>query len=77
VAGSQDFGEIQLQSAKVTEGVYVLYGAGGKIGVSAGAGGVLLIDRQFRQLHEKPWSYCKETVTVVLSRSEQWGDGAC
>jgi len=28
-------------------------GAGGNIGVSAGAGGVLLIDSQFSQLHEK------------------------
>jgi len=53
VAGSQDFGKIQVQSAKVTEGVYVLYGAGGNIGVSAGAGGVLLIDSQFSQLHER------------------------
>jgi cyclase len=53
VAGSQDFGRIQLQSARVTEGVYVLYAAGGNIGVSAGAGGVLLIDSQFSQLHEK------------------------
>ena len=53
VAGSQDFGKVQIQSARVTEGVYVLYGAGGNIGVSAGAGGVLLIDSQFSQLHEK------------------------
>ena len=56
-AGAQDFGKTQIQSVKVAEGVYLLYGTGGpiggNIGVSTGADGVLLIDSQFGELHEK------------------------
>ncbi len=52
-AGAQDLDKTQIQSAKVAAGVYQLYGAGGNIGVSAGADGVLLIDSQFGELHEK------------------------
>ena len=50
---SQDFSKIQIQSVRVTESVYLLYGAGGNIGVSAGADGILLVDSQFGELHEK------------------------
>jgi cyclase len=51
--GSQDFSKIQIQSVRVAEGAYLLYGAGGNIGVSAGADGILLVDSQFGELHEK------------------------
>jgi hypothetical protein len=43
----------QIQSVKVSEGVYMLQGMGGNIGVSSGADGILLVDSQFAQLHEK------------------------
>lgn len=52
-AVAQDFDKTQIQSVKVSEGIYLLHGAGGNIGVSAGANGVLLIDSQFGELHEK------------------------
>ena len=44
---------MQIETTKVGEGIYMLTGAGGNIGVSAGADGILLIDSQFAQLHDK------------------------
>ena len=56
-AVAQDFDKTQVQSVKVAEGVYLLQDVGGpiggNIGVSTGADGVLLIDSQFGELHEK------------------------
>jgi glyoxylase-like metal-dependent hydrolase (beta-lactamase superfamily II) len=39
----------KIEVEKVAEGVYVLYGNGGNIGVSAGPDGVILIDDQYAQ----------------------------
>jgi cyclase len=50
---SQDFSKVQIRTTKVAENIYMLTGAGGNIGVSAGADGILLIDSQFAQLHDK------------------------
>jgi len=41
---SQDIEKIQIATTKLGDGVYMLTGAGGNIGVCAGAEGVLLID---------------------------------
>lgn len=49
----QDFDDVQIGSTKVAEGVYMLTGRGGNIGVSAGDDGVFLIDDQFAPLTEK------------------------
>ena len=50
---SQDFDRVQISSVKAAEGVYMLTGSGGNIGVSAGESGILMIDSQFGQLHDK------------------------
>ena len=50
---TQDFDKVQIVSVKAAEGVYMLAGSGGNIGVSAGESGILMIDSQFGQLHEK------------------------
>jgi cyclase len=50
---AQDFTKVQIRMMKVAEGIYLLTGAGGNIGVSAGADGILLIDSQFAQLYDK------------------------
>ncbi len=50
---SQDFEKVQIETVKVADGVYMLRGGGGNIGVSAGEDGVLLIDTQFAELMEK------------------------
>jgi glyoxylase-like metal-dependent hydrolase (beta-lactamase superfamily II) len=52
-AVAQNFDEVEVESQKVAEGVYVLTGAGGNIGVSVGDDGVILIDDQFAPLTDK------------------------
>lgn len=51
-ATAQDF-EAQIQTISVDEGIYLLMGEGGNIGVSAGEDGVLLIDDEYAPLTEK------------------------
>ena len=48
-----DFSQVEIKTMKVTDGIYMLEGAGGNIGVSAGEDGVFLIDDQFAPLTEK------------------------
>ena len=50
---SQDFDNIEITTIPVRDGIYVLQGSGGNIGVSTGADGVLIIDDQFAQLTNK------------------------
>ncbi len=50
---AQDLADVQIQTLDVAPGVYMLVGAGGNIGVSAGRDGVFLIDDQYAPLTEK------------------------
>jgi len=52
-AQQDDFSKVEVTSAKVAEGVYVLTGQGGNIGVSLGEDGVFLIDDQYAPLTTK------------------------
>lgn len=52
-AQNQDFSDVEIQTVLVAEGVWMLVGAGGNIGVSAGEDGVFLIDDQFAPLTDK------------------------
>jgi cyclase len=49
----QDFSKVEVKTEKLAEGVWMLTGAGGNIGVSAGADGVFMIDSQYAPLSEK------------------------
>jgi glyoxylase-like metal-dependent hydrolase (beta-lactamase superfamily II) len=49
----QSFDQVEVQTSKIAENLYMLTGAGGNIGVSVGSDGVLLIDDQFAQLADK------------------------
>jgi len=49
----QGLDTVQVRTVHVADGVYMLMGAGGNIGVSAGANGVVLIDDQFAPLSDK------------------------
>ncbi len=49
----QNFDQVQIQTEKLAEGVYMLTGAGGNIGVCAGEDGVLMIDSQYAGLTDK------------------------
>lgn len=50
---AQEFEKVQIETVKVADGIYMLLGAGGNIGVSAGEDGILMIDTQFAQVMEK------------------------
>jgi cyclase len=49
----QDISQIQIKTIPLAEGMYMLVGAGGNIGVSSGEEGILLIDSQFGEVSEK------------------------
>ena len=50
---AQDFDNVQIETVKVADGIYMLQGSGGNIGVSVGEDGVLLVDTQFAQLWKR------------------------
>jgi cyclase len=53
--GNIDFARLEIQTVKVTDGVYVLMGgpAQGNILVSAGSDGLFLVDTMYAQMHDK------------------------
>lgn len=50
---AQDMENVEIETVPVAEGIYMLVGEGGNIGVSVGADGTFLIDDQFAPLTEK------------------------
>lgn len=53
VHAQQDFSKVEIKTTKLTETVYMLEGAGGNIGVSAGPDSVFIVDDQFAPLTPK------------------------
>ena len=51
--GAQGFSKAKVTTVAVADGIYMLVGQGGNIGVSVGVDGVLLIDDQFAPMHDK------------------------
>lgn len=49
----QDFSKVEIKATKVAGNIYMLQGAGGNIGVSAGADGILIVDDQYAPLAPK------------------------
>jgi glyoxylase-like metal-dependent hydrolase (beta-lactamase superfamily II) len=49
----QDFSAVEITTTKVAEGVYMLEGAGGNMGLSVGEDAVFLIDDQYAPLTDK------------------------
>ena len=52
-ASAQDWDQYQVTSTHVAGTVHMLKGAGGNLGVSAGADGIILVDDQFAPMAEK------------------------
>ena len=52
-AQGDDFSKVEIKPAKVAGSIWMLAGAGGNIGVSAGPDGLLIIDDQFLPLADK------------------------
>lgn len=49
----RDFSKVEIKTIEVTDGIYMLTGAGGNIGLSVGEDGAFIIDDQFAPLSEK------------------------
>ena len=49
----RDLSTVEIKTTKVSGSIYMLEGAGGNIGVSAGEDGILIVDDQFKPLAEK------------------------
>ena len=52
-AQGPDFSKVEIKAQKVAEGVYMLTGAGGNIGVSVGEDGIVIVDDQYAPLAPK------------------------
>jgi glyoxylase-like metal-dependent hydrolase (beta-lactamase superfamily II) len=52
-AAQQDFSKVEVKAEKVAEGLYMLTGAGGNIGLSVGESGSFVVDDQFAPLTDK------------------------
>lgn len=52
-AAQRDFSEVEIRTVLVSDGIHVLIGAGGNIGLSTGADGPFLIDDQYAPLTDK------------------------
>ena len=52
-AAQVNYDTVQIRTVKAGEGVYMLMGAGGNIGVSVGGDGVIIVDDQFAPLSDK------------------------
>lgn len=52
-AQQNDFSKVEIKAVKVAGSIYMLEGAGGNIGVSVGADGILIVDDQFAPLADK------------------------
>lgn len=59
-AQQRDFSKVEIKATKVAGNVYMLEGAGGNIGASVGADGILIVDDQFAPLAEKIRAALKE-----------------
>ncbi|HYA14481.1 MAG TPA: MBL fold metallo-hydrolase [Syntrophales bacterium] len=65
---AQDFANVQIQTTKVTDNVFMLMGAGGNIGISAGKDCVLMIDTSYAPLTDK----IKAAIATVSSKPIQF-----
>lgn len=59
-AAQQDFSAVQIESEKVADGIYMLTGEGGNLGLLVGEDGAYLIDDQYAPLSGKILSAVKE-----------------
>jgi cyclase len=53
VAQQRDFSKVEVKVEKLAEGVYMLTGAGGNLGLSVGKSGTFVIDDQYAPLTDK------------------------
>jgi len=66
VVAQTDFSKIEIKTEKLADDVWVLYGAGGNIGLCSGPDGAMLVDDQFAPLSEKILAAVKAANDVPL-----------
>ncbi len=52
-AAGQDLSDVEIETVRVADGVWMLTGSGGNLGVAAGADGVVLVDDQYAPLTDR------------------------
>jgi len=67
-ARQQDFSQVEIRSIDLGNGVYMLMGSGGNLGLSVGDDGAFLVDDQFAPLTEK----IQAAVAKVSSDPVRW-----
>ena len=67
-SATQDFANVQIQTEKVADNVFMLIGAGGNLGVSTGKDCVFIIDTSYAPLTNK----IKAAITTVSDKSIQY-----
>ncbi len=67
-SATPDFANVQIQTEKVADNVFMLVGAGGNIGVSAGRDCVLMIDTSYAPLADK----IKAAIAAVSGKPIQY-----
>ncbi|MGA2333439.1 MAG: MBL fold metallo-hydrolase [Syntrophales bacterium] len=67
-SATQDFTNVQIQTEKVADNVFMLIGAGGNIGVSAGKDCVFMIDTSYAPLADK----IKAAIAAVSGKPIQY-----
>ncbi|HEX7534100.1 MAG TPA: MBL fold metallo-hydrolase, partial [Syntrophales bacterium] len=67
-SATQDFANVQIQTEKVADNVFMLIGAGGNIGVSAGKDCVFMIDTSYAPLADK----IKAAIATVSGKPIQY-----
>ncbi|MGZ3648214.1 MAG: MBL fold metallo-hydrolase [Syntrophales bacterium] len=67
-SASQDFTNVQIQTEKVADNVYMLVGAGGNIGISTGKDCVLMIDTSYAPLADR----IKAAIAAVSDKPIQY-----
>ncbi len=63
-AQDRDFSKVEVKAIPVAGKVFMLTGAGGNIGVSVGADGILIVDDQFAPLADKIRAALKDVATT-------------
>jgi glyoxylase-like metal-dependent hydrolase (beta-lactamase superfamily II) len=66
VVAQQDFSKVEIRTEKLADDVWVLYGAGGNIGLCSGPDGAMLVDDQFAPLSPKILAAVKAANDVPL-----------
>lgn len=64
IQAQQDMQDVQIQTVKVADGVYMLMGRGGNMGLSVGDDGAFLVDDQYAPLTDK----IKAAIAAVTDR---------